>query len=834
MTTVSSASSSPLVVNGLVSGINTSAVISALLASYQQPITDLQNQQSTLNATASDYQALVADMQAVSTAAQALATKSQWDLMTAASSNSSVATASASPGAQPGSLTFQVNNLAQANVLLSEGASSSLGSVVTTAPSFLVATGAAALGFTSLGSNGLALGSHSIAVTQASQSASLEGTALPSSTLITSGVNDTLNLTVNGGNYTLSIAGGTYTPTQLVSALNSAITNAAAPISASVNAAGEISISTDEQGSAATLAVTGGDGASSLGLTNSSAGGTDAIVNVDGTTTTLTSIVANQSVVLNASTGSINATVASAPSPGGSFLSTGTAAAAEVSSGTGTLSSVIQSINNSGLNISASAIEPTSGQYRLQVGANATGLAGSVTIDPGAFGSGQLVGMSTIANAEDASVTVGGAGGYTLTSSTDTFSSLIGGAAITVAAAGSATVTVTPDASASAAKVASLVSAANQALSDINNLTAYNTATKTGGPLMGSSAVASLRQQILSIFATSEGTSNVGNSQNVGISVESDGSLTFNQASFEKAFSANPNEVSALFTQGGVFSPSSPSYGGQVSLTFAGNTTQTGTYDVSISQSAAQAVDSGSVLSTGSVSVAENLAVSSGGVTANYSTVNGESLGAIATGLNNAFASNGLDLTASVTGSGQQLQITSIGYGSTASFTVTSNASGAGTTGLGGSTSGTPATFSGVDVAGTINNVAATGMGQVLSAPQNDPMLNGLSLTVLTPGVSSSTDLGTYAYEPGIAQQLSTLATEMTTSGTGALSSEVSGLQSEATGLNGQITNYQQIETSQQSLLQNEFAQMEATLGSLKNESSALTGQLSGIAATPW
>lgn len=818
-------------VNGMISGINTQQVITALLQAYAQPIQELQNQQSSLNSTASDYQTLVTDMQAISTASATLNTSSQWNLMSAQSSNSAVATAQAAAGAQSGSMTFTVNNLAQANVLLSQGSVASVGSPVAAQSSFLLATGAEALGLGSLSSSSLALGSHSISVTQSSASATTTGSALTNSTVITAGANDTLNLTVNGTAYALTIAAGTYSASQLAAAINTAAGTASAPMSASVNSAGELTLATNKQGSAATLAVTGGNAETSLGLANSTATGADAVVSVDGTSTTLTSVTAGQAVTLNAPTGTISAQVGASVLGSGALIGAGTAKAAQLASGSGTLSDVMAAINGSGLAVTASAVEPASGQYRLQVSADGTGLAGAVTLDPNAFTSSSLGSFTQIATAADASVSVGGASGYTLTSSTDTFNSIIPGTSVTVAGTGSATVTVTPDAAATAKQVSSLVDAANQALNDINALTAYNAATKTGGPLMGSPEVNSLRQQVLSIFATSMGTSSLGNSADVGISVNSNGTLSFDQTKFEQAFSANPSGVTSMFAQGGTFAPTSPSTSGQVSLVFAGTSTMSGSYDVSINQSATQASDSGATLSGGAVSVGENLTVSSGGTSVSYATTAGESLANIASGLNAVFGAKQLGLSATTVNGGQQLQVTSNAYGSAASFSITSDTAGSGTTGLGGGTANVATTYSGTDVAGTINGAAATGTGQVLAASTSDQTLNGLSVLVTTPGVTSTTDLGQFTYTPGIAQQLVTLASEMTTSGSGALASEVSGLKAEATGLNTSIANYQALEASQQKVLQSEFTQMETTLGSLKNESSTITGALASIAA---
>src|SRR5271155_3323627 len=113
MTVAASSSSSaggtpPLVDNGIVSGLNTQAIIQALMTSYQEPITDLQNQQSGLNSQAADYQAINKDLLTFQTAAQALATASGWGAVKATSSDASAVTATAASGTPSGSVSFNV------------------------------------------------------------------------------------------------------------------------------------------------------------------------------------------------------------------------------------------------------------------------------------------------------------------------------------------------------------------------------------------------------------------------------------------------------------------------------------------------------------------------------------------------------------------------------------------------------------------------------------------------------------------------------------------------------------------------------------------------------
>ncbi len=833
MTVAGAGTGGSLVVNGLVSGITTPKVIQALLQGYQVPIKNLSLQQANLISQAGDYRTLGTDFQAVLTSAQTLARTSQWNLAKASTSNSSVATAVAAAGAQTGSLTFTVDQLAQANVLASSQGVASQGQTVTTASSLLLATGAAGLGFRSLSAGGgLTLGSHSLTVTQSSAAAAVDGSGAVGTVTITSGTTTVIGVTVGGTGYTLHLAAGSYTPSGLVTAVDAAAKAAGAPIAASVAPTGALRLSTAAQGSTATLKVTGGNALTTLKLTTGQSGtGADAVVTLDGTKNTLTKVVAGGIVQLHGvGTAVVTATVATAPDAAGALVAAGSAKAAVVSTGDKSLSQVVAAINSSGLAATASAVQLASGAFILQVSASQTGTAGAVTLDPKAFTGSPLGSMQAIAQAQDATVSIGGANGYTLTSSTDTFANLLPGTAVTAASTGTATVTVTADATGEGTRVKGLVTAANKALADIQTYAGYTTSAKKGGPLMGSAVLTGIKEQILSIFGSVAGTSSLGDLSNVGITLSKTGTVHFTQQKFTSAFAADPNQVSALFTQGGTFAPASPAYAGDVAFAFAGATTREGTYAVSVSHSATQATDTGTAVAGGKVSTAETLTVRMGTATVRYTTSAGESLTAVASGLNQAFAGAGLALTAQVVSGATTttLRVVSNSYGSAAAFSVTSSATGTGTTGLGGATAGTPATFAGSDVAGTIGGVTSTGNGQVLSAPTGAP-LDGLALVVSATGISTTTPLGTVGYHPGVAQQLVSLMTGATNPAYGSVTSAVKSLTAQATGLTSQIDMYSHLEQSQQAVLQQEFVNMETNLGKLKNESSMLTSQLAKL-----
>ncbi len=831
----------PIIDNGLVGNFNSQAIIQAEMQQYEQPIVDLKNQQATINSNVGDYQQINKDLAALETAAQALSTPTGWQARQATSSDSSVATASASSGTPTGSVQFVVQQLAAADSLVSSGSVASTSDVVTSAPDYLLSQGGAQLGFSQLASSGLTLGQHTISVTQASQAAEATGTtelASQTSGITIGSANDTLGVTVDGTAYSLTIAAspsGGYSGSALLGAVQSAISSAGASgvLQAGYNSNGQLVLSTVDQGSTQTLSVSSSSTAlATLGLSAVSSTGTAGIVSVDGTATTLSTVTPGSTVSLAAPTGSVSATIVGPDTTGGSLLQIGSLTATDISTGNGSLADLVSNINAAGTGITASAVQSSSGQYVLQLGSSATGTANDLSVSLSAFAGSSLGTLQTSTAGADAQIQVGGTGGYTLTSQNDTFIGLLPGLSVTAqsVSANPVTVTVSPDAKAVAASVNTMITDANTVLSDIQKYAGYNEQTKQGGPLMGNAVLENLTNQVQSIIASAVGTSNLGNAENVGITLSASGTINFDQTTFENAFTANPTQVQNMFTQGGSFTPAASAYTGQVSVSAAQTATQAGTYAVSISQSAQQAVDTGAVLSSGAVSAAETLTIAMGNTSVNYTTTVGETLGQVATGINTALAKAGLQMSAQVVDSGQQLQLASDAYGSGASFSVSSTNTASGTTGLAGSTANTAATYAGMDVAGTIDGAAATGNGQFLSVPlTSSSPAAGLSLQVTTTGITSATTLGTISYQPGIAQQLADLASFASNPANGSISETIQSLQSQSQSLNNQIQFYSNIAAEEQKMLTQQFAQLQTTLGMLQNQSQSLSSALAGL-----
>ncbi|HEU5474204.1 MAG TPA: flagellar filament capping protein FliD [Actinophytocola sp.] len=107
-------------VDGLVTGLDTTSIISQLMQLEAMPQTRLKNQVSAQQTVQSSYQAINARMMAVRNAAQALTTATTWQAVTATSSTDAV-TASAGATGQAGSTTFDVVRLAAAHVATSTG-----------------------------------------------------------------------------------------------------------------------------------------------------------------------------------------------------------------------------------------------------------------------------------------------------------------------------------------------------------------------------------------------------------------------------------------------------------------------------------------------------------------------------------------------------------------------------------------------------------------------------------------------------------------------------------------------------------------------------------------
>lgn len=227
-----------------------------------------------------------------------------------------------------------------------------------------------------------------------------------------------------------------------------------------------------------------------------------------------------------------------------SITSGGTTTAVTITSSTAgdpSLADAVAAINaDPKAGVTATAVQVSTGSYRLQLTAKASGADAVFTI-------GDNTGYKSVVDGVDAKVTVGtGIGKYEVTSATNTFTGLMADTTFTVSKADPAalvTVSVAKDPSAAATKVKNLVDAANGLLDSITSYTDPKSATAL---LKGDSTLRGLANEILDVVSSAIG----GASASIaGVQTTRDGKLTFDTAVFTAKLASDPTVVRDLFTK---------------------------------------------------------------------------------------------------------------------------------------------------------------------------------------------------------------------------------------------------------------------------------------------
>ncbi len=790
-------------IGGLATGLDTNAIIAALVASERALEDPIKNQATAANLALQSYGLIRTDLSSLTTAAIALARPASWNTLAATSSNDAIAGVTAGSGTFSGTLSFTVDALASAGSIRSTNVITDTTTTVAAHSSVFVAAGGRALGFSTLKSDDtLATGAHSITVSQASSAATKSGSSTLAGSTVIDGTNDSLQLEINGTPTTLTIAHGTYSATQLGQALQDAATSAGAPITVSLTGAGTLSMTTTRQGSQATLKITGGDALGALSLTTDGAAhaGTDGVLQVDGgANQTFSSIDVGSAITLNAAAGTITATMS-----GG--LQTGTLKGNNVSTGDGSLATVVGNINGAGAGVTATAVQVGLNSYRLQLTSNTPGANNGENVDASAFND-NVGGFLTLTAAADAQVTVGtGAGSYTVGSASNTVNGLLPGVTVNLKQQSSdlVTVTVNRDDNGIADKVQALVDAANQVQSTVDGLTKYDPTSNSGSPLTGDAAATQLMSSLTSAIIGAVPGANPQSPGLAGVSIDGTGKFTFDRTKFLAGFDADPQGVMRLFAQSG--SSDNPN----VSFVSAGDRAVAGTYHVVVTQAASQASDVGL---TGVWPPASNpvVKVRVGTTEVSYAVKDGDTRADVAAGLNAAFASAQITLQATDTGSG--VQIATNQYGHAASFDVDWN-------------SGGYVTHSGQDVQGTINGAAAVGSGQQLMAAFSDTTISGLAIKIAS---NTTGDFGNFTYVPGLAQRTQTAISNATDLISGYITSSENDFKARISFINDQVASMELRVTAYETNLRAQYATLESTISTLKSQSSFLTNQINSM-----
>ncbi|PRC91489.1 flagellar filament capping protein FliD [Solimicrobium silvestre] len=521
---------------------------------------------------------------------------------------------------------------------------------------------------------------------------------------------------------------------------------------------------------------------------------------------------------------------------GTTFTNSGAAAkTVTITSADDSLTGIAAAINAANIGVTASILnDGSSTPNRLSLTSTATGAANSLQIsvsgdpalsslldqDPTSTTGQNLTQTSAAQNAQFT------LNGLAISSSTNTDSTVIPGVTLNLLSTNltsPTTLSISQTNTGTVNAINSFVKAYNTIESTISQATAYDSSTKQSGPLQGQNSVVSILSQMQGVLdnPVPGASSTLSMLAQVGVSFNSDGTLSVNSTTLQTALASNPTAVAGLFASTGSSTDSLINYTGTTSAT------QPGAYAVNISQLATQANTAGSAAANLTITsgVNDTLQVDLNGVTSNVTLAAGTYTSAsladalqTAINTNNSFTVAGG--TATVTQNGGVLTITSNLYGSKSAASITG---GDGESDLLG---GAPITTAGVDVAGTINGVSATGSGQTLTSILGNS--TGLSVLVNGGGLGSR---GTINYTQGYINELNNLMTSVLGKN-GQIASATAGLNATITGIQSSVASDNNLNQQILTNLQAEYSALDVTISKLTSTQTFLTQQLASLSSS--
>ncbi len=439
-----------------------------------------------------------------------------------------------------------------------------------------------------------------------------------------------------------------------------------------------------------------------------------------------------------------------------------------------TLSGLREYINDNDFGVQASIIDDGNG-YRMVLTSEETGAANSMEItvtDDGdsdnsdnaglsqlAFNAGAQTSLAQTVAAQDAELSLNG---LDITRETNTIAGAISGVTLNLIKADVGNI-ISLDISESQtgikAGILEFVDGYNGMTASINSLTGYDAETGNAGILIGDFTVQGITRQLRNVISSqvAELTGNIQSLVDIGITTSPiDGTLEVDSDVLDDALSNYPSEIEALFALQGRPTDS------EVAYLSATSDTEAGDYAVNITTLATRGSFAGSSVNNALTIDDDNdsFTLVLDGVTSETITLSqgmyndGDALAAqIQAQINDDTNIKASDASVLVTydSINNEFDITSALYGSASSieFTAvdTSTASDIGFSVSAGT--------DGVDVAGTINGLYATGIGQVLTSQSGDS--TGLELTI---SGNTTGARGSVSFSRGLVDTASTLLSQ--------------------------------------------------------------------------
>lgn len=852
---------------GIGSNLDINSIVNQLMQAEAQPLAKLTKKEASYQARISAYGSLKGSLSAFQSALATLSDASKFQSIKADSSDAKVFTASASSKATAGAYNINVTQLARGQTLVGPAVGSLTSAIGSGADTTLTFQFGEISGGTLVGKSALL-------------SASAAASGIPPAALSINGTNIATGITTNSAKELaaqINLSTGTTGVTATAAATDTGIlsfgavsTGAGDAYSLVIGSTTIASIGASASMSAEDLdiALTSGAGAAGLAtegitVTGSAAAGTLRFTRADGSNIRITQSLTNasgtavggiggltsgttstytSSVSLSSASeikiGGANPTAAGFAAgampttySGAAFAQDSNKATAtvKIDSSNNTLQGIRDTINAAGLGVTASIVSDGSATpHHLVLTSNKTGTTSSmkISVSGDAALSNLLAydptGTQKMQQSSSAQSTLLSVNGIAVSSATQTVTDAIQGTTLTVNTLGASTLTVARDTAAVESSVNSFVKAYNDLNKTINTLTAYNPTTKEAGLLLGDAATRQIQSQIKRMMG--DALPDAGGSfkllTQIGIKSNSkDGSLSVDSAKLKTAINSNFDDIAALFATQGKTTDSLISYAGSSSAT------KPGTSAVNITTLATQGKMIGNAAAGLTITEGENdeLSITVDGVSATVKlaagTYTAASLAAqVQSAINGAsgLSSSSVAVTVNADAAGI-MTITSNRYGSASNVAVGGN----GLTNLLGAT---PAATLGVDVAGTINGIAASGSGQTLTGAPGS-LVEGLKLTV-TGGATG--ERGTVSFSHGYATQLSLLVNGYT-GNSGSISSTTEGLNRSVKDIEKQRAAFNTRLTAVEKRYRAQFAALDKTISSMSQTTNFLTQQLSQL-----
>jgi flagellar hook-associated protein 2 len=257
---------------------------------------------------------------------------------------------------------------------------------------------------------------------------------------------------------------------------------------------------------------------------------------------------------------------------GGAFTadSTKTAVTVSITQASSSLNGIRDAINKANAGVTASIVDVGGGSYKLLITSNSTGAKTSMRITAQDTNGAPLAANNTgLAKLNYNPTATAGAGNeYTapqlaqdahikvnnldLYRTSNTISDAITGVSFTLQDLGTSNLVVAKDTSGVGTALDAFVKAYNAAAQQVRQLSAYDSKTKQGAVLTGDSTARTLSTALtdmLNMTVTTQ-TSTVNSLTNLGVTVQRDGTLEFDQGKLASALNADPTAIAQLVSGG--------------------------------------------------------------------------------------------------------------------------------------------------------------------------------------------------------------------------------------------------------------------------------------------